>query len=268
MFYDSHVHFDELDGERGVDATIARATAAGVGHLLAVGGDPITNDLACVAASRHPSVVGLAIGLDRDQTAVIREHGGDVGSAVSELGIRAESVGSVAIGEIGLDYHYSPETAEFQLALLRAQLALARDLKLPVIVHSRNAEEDTIRELREHVSCWDGADDRIGVLHCFTGDSSFAVQLREIGMYVSFSGIATFANASSIREAAELVPDHLLLIETDSPYLAPVPLRGQRNEPAYIEHVASVVAQVRGVSVEGIADLTSRNAMRLFDGQG
>jgi TatD DNase family protein len=133
-----------------------------------------------------------------------------------------------------------------------------------VVIHSRDAEDDTIEMLSKHVTAWPGDPDRAGVLHCFTGGPPFAERLAGIGFYVSMSGIATFRNADSIRAAARIVPDDRLVLETDSPLIAPVPHRGKRNEPAYLVHVARTVAGVRGVSTPALAELTRRNAERLF----
>jgi TatD DNase family protein len=152
-----------------------------------------------------------------------------------------------------LDYHYSADTAAAQKALFSSMLDGARHHGLPVVVHSREAEADTLALLENHRSAWRGDPDRLGVLHCFTGDLPFAQALLALGMMISFSGIVTFKNAAALRDVAAAVPDDRLLIETDSPYLAPVPYRGKRNEPAYVCFIASALAELRGCEAEKIA---------------
>jgi TatD DNase family protein len=143
-------------------------------------------------------------------------------------------------------------------------LEVARSCGKPVVVHSREADEDTLSMLREHVRGWKGAADRIGVLHCFTGGLPFARALVDLGLHIGLSGIVTFRNAESLREVARWVPADRLLIETDAPYLAPVPHRGQRNEPAWVLHVAEALASARSIGLQEVAEQTSVNARRLF----
>lgn len=150
------------------------------------------------------------------------------------------------------------------MELFKEQLLLARQLNLPVIIHSRKAEEATAVELRKYREIWEGQNARIGVLHCFTGDRAFAEKILNLNFYISFSGIITFSKVSDVQEAARMVPDDRLLIETDSPHLAPEHYRGKRNEPAYLKCVAEALAEIRGCSVERIAELTTDNAERLF----
>ena len=154
-----------------------------------------------------------------------------------------------------------PETADAQCALFAAQLRLADEWALPVVIHTREADEATLRVLDE--TPWRGNRLR-GVIHCFTGDKNFARQLLDRQMAISFSGIVTFRNADRLRESAAFVPDERLLIETDTPFLAPLPRRGQRNEPAFVTHVAACLAEVRKTTVGRVAELTSRNARKLF----
>jgi Tat protein secretion system quality control protein TatD with DNase activity len=166
-----------------------------------------------------------------------------------------------AVGETGLDFHYHPETAEAQAVLFAAQLRLADEWRLPVIIHTREADEATLRTLDG--TPWRGTGLR-GVVHCFTGGRVFAEQLLDRALAISFSGIVTFRNAEALREVAAYVPEERLLIETDSPFLAPVPKRGQRNEPAFVAHVAECLATVRGTTVGRIAEVTWANAAGLF----
>ena len=269
MFFDTHVHFDGLDVAGGLEGVVSRAREAGVERMIAVGGSPDANAFAVETALGFPEAVRPAIGFDRDQARELYSTPDDIESAVCGLRseIHAASVKGmpvVAIGEIGLDFHYTPDTADAQTALLSAQLGLARELGLPVIMHSREAEEATLAELRKHRDAGSGSPDRRGVLHCFTGDSGFAERVTALDFYVSFSGIITFKKADEVCEAARVVPDDRVLMETDSPYLAPGPHRGKRNEPAYVRHVAEKLAEIRDCSPEAIIGLTTANAKRLF----
>ena len=184
--------------------------------------------------------------------------------AADELKILLRAPEVAAIGEIGLDFHHGRQAASVQIELFQAMLLLARDHRLPVCVHTRDAEAETLSALREHAAAWRGAPDRIGVMHCFTGGEVFARDLLALGFCISISGIITFKNAGVLRAVAALVPDDRLLIETDAPYLAPVPYRGKVNTPAYVPHVAARLAELRGTMVERIGEITSANFTRLF----
>jgi TatD DNase family protein len=254
-FFDTHVHFDGLPGS-DLAAALDRAVAAGVTRMLAVGGSPDGNACALTLADRYPARIRAAVGYDRYRAAAA--------DGLEALNEQLGQNGVVALGEIGLDFHHAPETAAAQLALFRRMLALALDRKLPVIVHSREAEAETLAALEAHARAWSGPPERLGVLHCFTGSADFTRRLLAAGYYLSFSGIVTFRNASGLRAIAAGVPLGRLLIETDSPYLAPMPCRGRPNEPALLPHVAAALAAARGVTTEAIAEATTRNAERLF----
>lgn len=255
MLYDTHVHFDVM---RGVDPAeaIRRAAEAGVARMIAVGGSPEANAAAVAIAGRFPAEVRAAVGYDRDR-AGLRDP-------LDALAAAAADPATVAVGEIGLDFHYHPESAGAQEELLRDMLALARECRLPVVVHSREAEPATLAALTEHAAAWPADPVGLGVLHCFTGSAAFARQVAALGYHVSFSGIITFRNAGLVREAARVVPEDRLLIETDAPLLAPEPHRGHPNEPAYLPLVARALAAARGATPEHIAAITSANASRLF----
>lgn len=165
----------------------------------------------------------------------------------------------IAIGETGLDYFYAPETKEIQLDSFEKHIKAAIHLNKPLIIHTRDAQQDTLNMLRQHQAGKVG-----GILHCFTETWEMAQQAIEMGFYISFSGIVTFKNASALREVARRVPDERILIETDAPYLAPVPYRGQQNQPAYVVEVAKHLASIRGQSVEEIAKISRENFQRLF----
>ena len=266
MLFDTHAHFDAREGEQGYVALLERARAAGVSRVLAVGGGQTMNSVALQAAAEFPDLVRAAVGLDRDAAGELGASPMAMRRAVDDVmrQIRGAGGAVAALGEIGLDFHYCPETAEAQVALLRDQLRAARFLELPVVIHSRNADVATLAELRAHAAEWPGAPERIGVLHCFTEGEAFARDVLALGFHIGFSGIVTFHNADSLRAVAATIPAERLLLETDTPYLTPIPLRGRRNEPAFVRHVAETLARVRGTSAEELARLTAANADRLF----
>jgi TatD DNase family protein len=258
MYFDTHVHFDAFTNLAETRAALERAEAAGVQRLLAVGGSPESNRAALPAAAEWPGRVFAAVGYDRDQAVS--------SPSLPELEALLARPGVVALGEIGLDYHYRPDTATAQRDLFASQLDLARRRRLPVIIHNRQADQDTLDLLRGHVSAWRGDPRRIGVLHCFTGDAELARALLDLGLMISFSGILTFRNAEALREVARIVPADRLLIETDTPFLAPVPHRGKPNEPAWVVPVAEILAKIRNDSLAHIAHSTTANAEALFLG--
>ncbi|HOW96450.1 MAG TPA: TatD family hydrolase [Kiritimatiellia bacterium] len=258
MFFDTHAHFDAFADPAEARAALDRAEAARVGRVLAVGGSPDTNRAALEALAEWPGRVFAALGFDRDQASAA--------PSLPRLEADLARPGVVALGEIGLDYHYEPETAAAQKTLLAAQLEMARRRRLPVIVHSREADADTLALLGDHARAWPGDPERVGVLHCFTGSAEFAARLLDLGLMISFSGILTFRNADPLREVARGIPGDRLLIETDTPFLAPVPHRGKRNEPAWVVPVAEVLAKIRNDSLELIEHSTTANAERLFLG--
>ncbi len=260
FLFDTHAHFP---AERvQIDGLLERALAAGVRRLLAVGGSPALNAGAQLAAATHPEQVMLALGFDRDQA-----RRSDACAAATAFFNDASLPRLAAVGEIGLDYQRAGTDRRGQCALMECQLEVAARLRRPVIVHTRDADEDTLALLRNAEPRLGGPGARPGVIHCFTGNQTFAESLLELGYFLSFSGIVTFANATPLREVARTVPDDRLLIETDTPYLTPVPLRGRPNEPAYLPHVASCLAVQRKTTPEAIALLTTANAMRLFGGE-
>lgn len=253
-FYDTHAHFG--DSPLLVQAELEEAVAAGVERIVAVGGSAELNANALAVSQAYPERVGLALGFDRDQATAAEPQ--VYIETLRTLGARHKLCG---IGETGLDFHYTPESAAAQCELFGAHLRLADVWRLPVIIHTREADAATLRVLDE--TPWRG-DGLRGVVHCFTGDKSFARQLLDRNLAISFSGIVTFRNAVMLRESAAFVPDDRLLIETDSPYLAPVPQRGKRNQPAFVVHVAHCLAEVRGTTLAQIAALTYANAQAAF----
>jgi TatD DNase family protein len=256
MFIDTHVHFDSFRSSDEIARAVDRAAAAGVAKMIAVGGNAEGNRIATAAAASFPGRIYAAIGFDRDQAKV--EYSAEA------FDQEMDGPGVVAVGEIGLDYHYHADTASDQKQLFGKMLDLAAKHQLPAIVHSREADDDTVTLLQEHVRRWRGDPARIGVLHCFTGSGEFAKRILDLGMLISFSGIVTFKNADDLRAVARVVPEDRILIETDTPYLAPVPYRGKPNEPAYVVHVADCLAKNRNDTVEHIAHSTAGNAVHLF----
>lgn len=254
MLIDSHCHLDRLDlAAHGgsLDAALDAARAAGVGHFLCIG----------VSADNAATVKGLAERYaDVDCSVGVHPLDLEPGAepALDWLLGELEHPKVVAIGETGLDYHYEPESAALQQASFRLHLEAARITGKPVIVHTREARADTLALLRE------AALPQAGVLHCFTEDWEMAKAALDIGFYISLSGIVTFRNAEALRDVARQVPADRLLVETDSPYLAPVPHRGKPNLPQYVREVAEYLAVLRGVSYESLAEQTSSNFKRLF----
>jgi len=255
-YFDSHAHFDKFAGKGEMDEVLERAASNGVTQMIAMGGNKAANNLAVSLAKKYPGVLFAASGYDRDQAEGVNNMD------VLKNQLQQEVV--VAVGEIGLDYHYHAETAPVQRQLLEVQLELALEMSLPVVIHSREADDDTITLLEAYSAQWKSAGKAPGVLHCFTGTPSFAERILALGFMVSFSGILTFNNADQVREAARLVPLERLLIETDCPYLTPVPHRGTRNEPAWVVHVAEKLAEIHGCTAEKMATITRTNACSLF----
>jgi TatD DNase family protein len=251
---DSHCHLDGLDYQtlhKDVGDVLHKAASRDVKFCLAVAttlaGYRTMRDL---VGERHDVVFSCGVHpLNQDET-----------YDVEDLRRMAAEPGVVAMGETGLDYFYTPETKARQQESFRHHIRIGRELNKPVIVHTRDARADTLAILRE-----EKAADCKGVLHCFTEDRETARELLDLGFYISFSGIVTFRNAEQLREAARYVPLDRLLVETDSPYLAPVPHRGKENQPAYVRDVAEYMAVLKGVSVEQLAQQTTDNFACLFN---
>jgi len=267
--FDTHCHFETTD-EAAIRAMLARAKSAGVEALMAVGGSDALNEAALAAqrvAMNDESLprVAVALGYDREQVGLVTNDElrmtdeGRVGFSKEEEANSAIRNSSFAIhnslsavGEVGLDYYYSHETREAQMKLFAEQLELARTKDLPVVIHTREADDDTLALLREIPSK--------GIIHCYTGTPEAARAFLDLGFYISISGIVTFRAADNVRAAARVVPDDRILIETDAPFLAPVPMRGKPNEPAFISYTCAFLADQRGMSAEEFALLTYSNA--------
>jgi len=262
MFVDSHAHLDGPKYAGDLDAVLERATAAGVENILCIGNGtgPRTLDCAARLAERYEQLCA---------STGVHPHEAKLATGASYLEIerliREKKV--IAVGEIGLDYFYKHSEPAVQQQVFVRQMEMARAAELPIILHIRPAVgsdaawEDAFRLLREH---WRPAG-LGGIFHCFTGDADQAKRALDLGFLVSFSGVVTFPKSGDIREAARAVPLDRMLLETDSPYLAPEPHRGRRNEPAYVVETARFIAQLRGVDVEEVGAATTSNFRGLFN---
>lgn len=257
MYVDSHAHIDgeEFEGDR--DEVVKRARAAGVRAILDVGtGDPHAGSLerAVEVAAEYEDVYA-SVGVHPHDARLFDERAAE---RLEELLTNNRKV--VALGEIGLDYHYDHSPRDAQRRAFASQLRIARALNLPVIIHSREAEAETIEILRDEY----GGAARGGVMHCFGGGREMAEQSLEMGFLISFAGNVTFKKADALRDVARSVPLDKLLIETDCPYLSPVPLRGRRNEPAHVVQTARCLGDVHSLAAEEIGRITSANFSALF----
>jgi TatD DNase family protein len=253
VLVDSHCHLDFPDFDADRDALVARATAAGVGRMVSISTRVRKFEHLRVVAARYPGVT-VSIGTHPHNAA----EEPDV--TANDLVRLAEDPMVVAIGEAGLDYHYDNSPVEAQREGFLRHIDAARRTQLPLVIHAREADED-IAAILEHEA---GKGAFPFVLHCFSSGADLARRGLALGGYVSFSGILTFKNSDSLRAIAADVPMDRLLVETDAPYLAPVPHRGTRNEPAYVADTAAVLAKVKGVSPEAIAEITTANFFHLF----
>lgn len=252
---DSHAHLDALpDGE--LAAQLARAAAAGVERIVAIGGHAAANARVAGLVAAHPDRLWGAIGYDRDQA-------GRPDAPAPGWEAALDAPGIVAVGECGLDYHYRPDSAPAQRALFETMAAAAARRGLPLVVHTREADDDTLAMLSAARAVHPDPD-RLGVLHCFTRDEAMARRALDLGLYISLSGIVTFRSAAALRAVARMIPDDRLLIETDAPYLSPEPVRGRPNEPAHLPHTLAALAVLRGMSEDYLARICFENGERLF----
>ena len=253
MLVDSHCHLDFPDLQSRLPAVLAAAAAAGVGRMVTISTHVARVETYRALAEAHENVF-----------CTIGTHPHNAGLEPDVAAARLVELSAhprcVAIGEAGLDYHYDMSPRDVQQRVFRTHIDAARQTGLPLVIHARNADEDVIRILTDEM----GRGRFSAVLHCYSSGEKLAQVGVELGLYVSFSGILTFRNSEDIRRIAALVPPDRLLVETDAPYLAPVPFRGKTNEPAYVAHTAKVLAEVAGVSEAEVARITTANFYRLF----
>ncbi|TNF63921.1 MAG: TatD family deoxyribonuclease [Deltaproteobacteria bacterium] len=255
MLFDTHCHLDDGRLFQELDAVLERAEEAGVRRITTIG---CANDVATVMsavaiARQHPDRISATVGVHPHDA---RHLDDEICDAIREAGVDPSVV---AIGETGLDFHYDHSPHPVQKEAFRKQIAIAKELQKPLVVHTRSAPQETLQILRE-----EQAQDVGGIIHCFSEDAPFAAAALDLGFVSSFSGIVTFKKAVAVHEAALKQPADALLVETDAPYLAPMPKRGKRNEPAYVAYTAARIAELRGEDPEALAHTTYQNALRIF----
>jgi TatD DNase family protein len=252
---DSHAHLDSEDYADDLDDVVARARAAGLERIVCVGlwRAPGSFGNALDLAARDPGFFSATVGVHPHECARVPEEDWARHEAL------ARDARVVAVGETGLDFHYDHSPRPVQEASFRRSLAIARAARKPVVVHVREADDVCVRVLRE-----EGLPGAGGVIHCFTGDAAAARAYLDLGLFISVAGVVTFKTAEAIREAVRIVPRDRLLVETDCPFLAPIPHRGKRNEPAYVVETARKVAELWGAPLDDVARATTENVWRLF----
>lgn len=247
---DIHAHIEMLDGSP--EEVLAQAKAVGVNKIVTIGTEPADHSIVLSIAQKLYPDVYCTLGIHPHHGAVWTE---EAGKFITDH-LNDKEV--IAVGEIGLDYYYTQSPVEEQKHAFRRQLQIAEQFQMPVEIHTRDAEADTVEILKEFKG-------RVGgLIHCFTGSSWLAKECLDLGYNISFSGVVTFKNADSLRETVKMVPLDRLHVETDSPFLTPVPLRGKKNTPAYVVHTAQVVADLKGISVQQLEEQTNANARQLF----
>jgi len=252
MYFDTHAHLDDRQFREDQDQVIARAREAGLELIVNVGYNVASARRTVQLANKYDFIYGT-VGMHPHDAKELD------GAGLQELKKMAAHPKIVAIGEIGLDYHYNHSPRDVQQRVFRRMIDLAREIKLPIVIHDREAHEDIFRILEE-----EKAEEVGGVFHCYSGSWPLAKKAVEMGFYISIAGPVTFHNAKKTVEVVKEIPLEHLLIETDCPYLAPVPYRGKRNEPAYVVKVAEMLAQIKGLPLEQVAKTTTENGKRAF----
>lgn len=266
MLIDSHCHIDGEGFDADRDEVVARAVEAGVAAMLTVGtGDPNTDDFRrAVAVAEKYDNVFASVGVHPHDAKLYDDK------AEEHLIELAKSKKVIAWGEIGLDYYYDHSPHDLQQNVFRRQINVAKKLDLPIIIHTRDADDDTVAILNAEYGITNANEmppkggTQNGVMHCFGGTPEMAEQCLELGFYISFAGNVTFKKAENLRDAAKVVPLDRLLVETDCPFLTPVPFRGKRNEPSYVTHTAKFLAELYGIELEMLAEQTTKNFSDLF----
>ena len=254
MLIDSHAHIQGKEYADEREAIIARACQAGVEKIIAVGGagDMTSNAEAVALAESFPNIYATVGMHPHDAKDVGAKH-------LAKLKELAAHLKVVAVGETGLDYYYSHSPHDVQRRVFGQFIQMARETDLPIVVHERDAAQEAAELLRS-----EGSGKLRGVIHCFTGNYEAACAYLDLGFYLSFTGIITFKNAEPLREVVQKVPLERMLVETDSPFLTPAPHRGKRNEPAYVRFVAGTIAEIKGITLEKVAQVTTKNVQNLF----
>lgn len=251
MIFESHAHYDAHQYDEDRDELLATMQENGIGTIINVGASWKSIEEVPVLADKYPFIYA-ALGLHPDEVGDLNEE------RFALLKEKCQSDKVVAIGEIGLDYYWDKESHEVQKEWFIRQLNLARELDLPVIIHSRDAAEDTLAIMKEH------AKGLRGVIHCFSYSKELATEYVKMGFYIGVGGVVTFQNGKKLKEVVQAVPLERILLETDCPYLAPVPYRGKRNSSLYIPYIAEAIAQLKGATYEEVVAQTERNAKELF----
>lgn len=247
--YDSHAHYDSEAFDEDREDLIASLPSKGICGLVNCASDMKTAEKCLELSAKYPFIYA-ACGVHPHEAAECRSD------YLTDLRIMCGNPKCVAIGEIGLDYHYDFSPRDVQLRFFEEQIILANELDMPIIVHDREAHEDTMNLLKKYKPR--------GVVHCFSGSAEMAKEVLKLGMYIGLGGACTFKNAKKPLEVAAIVPEDRFLIETDCPYMTPVPFRGQRNDSSFIPYTAQILASVRGCTADEILDMTRRNANTLF----
>ncbi|MFD1900483.1 TatD family hydrolase [Enterococcus termitis] len=252
MIFDSHTHLNAEQFNEDIPETIERAKELGVTEMAVVGFDTPTIEKSLELSQQYKEI-----------QSIIGWHPTEAGSYTPEIEKRLQQLLTtpkvVALGEIGLDYYWMEDPKEVQDRVFRRQIAIAKEMNLPISIHTRDAMEDTYKILKE-----EDIRDIGGIMHSFSGDPEWMKKFLDMGMHISLSGVVTFKKALEVQAVAQVVPMDRLLVETDAPYLAPVPYRGKRNEPGYTRYVAEKIAELRDVPFEEVAKQTTENAHRLF----
>ena len=252
MLFDTHAHLDDKQFARDRAEVIQRAREGGVELIVNVGYNLASAKRTLALVEEYDFIYG-SVGLHPHDA----KDGDD--RTLTELKRMAQHPKIVAIGEMGLDYYWDHSPHEVQKEVFRKQIALARELKLPIIIHDRDAHQDVLNIVKE-----EGAKEVGGIFHCYSGSWPMAREVMKLGFYISLAGPVTFHNAQKSKEVAKEVPLDYLLIETDCPYLAPVPFRGKRNEPLYVGKVAEMIAEIKGLPLEKVVEVTKENGKRVF----
>lgn len=253
MLYDTHAHLDDKALYPDIDGVLARAKEAGIGLINTIGCDWRSSLMSVHIAEKYPDMVYAAIGVHPHDAKTINEQ------MLQDLLDLAKTPKVVAWGEIGLDYHYDNSPRETQKTVFQQQIALAKQVKKPIIIHNRESNQDMMDILKEERAGENG-----GILHCFSGSWEMAKFCLDLGFLISFAGPLTYKNAKTALEVAAKVPLDMLLVETDCPYLTPHPYRGKTNEPARVVYTAAKLAEIRQMDYEEICEITTNNGKRIF----